>query len=67
MKMDNYEMRTVVKYTNIHRNKKGSLFWDAKATVLIGYLGKGHTLSGEYFITVLTQSKECVKEKGRKA
>jgi len=40
-----------------------SIFWDQDGILLIGYLPKGQTINAEYYLSLLAQLKEILKEK----
>lgn len=42
-----------------------TIFWDCKGILLIDYLEKGKTVTGEYYANVLKQLREAIKEKRR--
>ena len=42
-----------------------SIFWDQDGILLIDYLPKGQTINAEYFLPLLVQLKESLKEKCR--
>jgi len=42
-----------------------SIFWDQDAIFLIDYLPKGQTIKGEYYLSLLVQLKDILKEKCR--
>ena len=40
-----------------------SIFWDAKGILLIDYLPKGQTITGEYYSNLLDQLQQAIEEK----
>jgi len=40
-----------------------SIFWDLNAILLIDYLPKGQTINAEYYLSLLVQLKDILKEK----
>ncbi|XP_014293834.1 histone-lysine N-methyltransferase SETMAR-like [Halyomorpha halys] len=40
-----------------------SVFWDAKGTLLIDYLPTGQTIKGQYYVNLLDQLQEMIREK----
>jgi len=40
-----------------------SVFWDAEGILFIDYLGKGKTITGEYYSNLLTRLDEKIREK----
>jgi len=40
-----------------------SILWDQDGILLIGYLPKGQTMNGEYYLSLLVQLKDILKEK----
>jgi len=40
-----------------------SIFWDQDGILLINYLPKGQTISAEYYLSLLVQLKDILKEK----
>ena len=42
-----------------------SIFWDQDGILLIDYLPKGQTINVEYYLSLLVQLKEILKEKPR--
>ena len=43
-----------------------SVFWDSEGVLMIDYLQKGQTITGEYYASELCQLKEVIKEKCRR-
>jgi hypothetical protein len=41
-----------------------SVFWDAESILLIDYLEKGQTITGEYYSIFLTRLEEKIREEG---
>lgn len=39
-----------------------TVFWDARGIILIDYLEKGKTITGEYYASLLGQLKEEIKK-----
>jgi len=42
-----------------------SIFWDQDGMLLIDYLPKGQTINAEYYLSLLVQLKDVLKEKRR--
>jgi len=42
-----------------------SIFWDQDGILLIDYLPKGQTVNAEYYVSLLVQLKDILKEKRR--
>jgi len=42
-----------------------SIFWDQDGIFLIDYLPKGQTINAEYYLSLLMQLKDILKEKRR--
>jgi len=42
-----------------------SIFWDQDGILLIDYLSKGQTINAEYYLSLLVQLKDILKEKRR--
>jgi len=42
-----------------------SIFWDQDGILLIDYLPKAHTINAEYYLSLLVQLKDILKEKRR--
>jgi len=42
-----------------------SIFWYEDGILLIAYLPKGHTINAEYYLSMLGQLKDILKEKRR--
>jgi len=42
-----------------------SIFWDQDSILLIDYLPKGQTINAEYYLSLLVQLKDILKEKCR--
>ena len=42
-----------------------SIFWDQDSILLIDYLPKGQTINAEYYLSLLVQLKDILKEKRR--
>jgi len=42
-----------------------SIFWDQDGILLIDYLPKGQTINAEYYLSLLLQLKDILKEKRR--
>ena len=42
-----------------------SIFWDQDGALLIDYLPKGQTINAEYYLSLLVQLKDILKEKHR--
>ena len=40
-----------------------SVFWDAQGVLLLDYLPKGHTITGEYYSDLLKRLRESIKKK----
>jgi len=43
-----------------------SIFWDQDGILLIDYLPKGQTINTEYYLSLLVQVKDILKEKCRR-
>ena len=48
------------------RKVLASIFWDQAGTFLIDYLPKGQTINLEYYLSLLVQLKDILKEKRRR-
>ena len=44
-------------------NFLASIFWDQDGILLIDYLPKGQTINAEYYLSLLVQLKDILKEK----
>lgn len=42
-----------------------SIFWDSEGVIMIDYLGKGTTITGEYYTSLINKLREKIKEKRR--
>ena len=42
-----------------------SIFWDQEGILLVDYLPKGQTINAEYYLSLLVQLKDILKEKRR--
>ena len=42
-----------------------SIFWDQDGILIIDYLPKGQTINAEYYLSLLVQLKDILKETGR--
>jgi len=42
-----------------------SIFWDKDGILLVDYLPKGQTINAEYYLSLLVQLKDILKEKSR--
>ena len=42
-----------------------SVFWDCKGVIMVNYLQRGHTITGEYYSNELRQLKDAIKKKHR--
>jgi len=42
-----------------------SIFWDQDGILLINYLSKGQTINAQYYLSLLVQLKDILKEKRR--
>ena len=42
------------------------MFWDQDVILLIDYLPKGQTINAEYYLSLLVQLKNILKEKRRR-
>lgn len=40
-----------------------TIFWDAEGILLIDYLERGQTITGQYYATLITQLRDSIKEK----
>jgi len=47
----------------IRRKFVASIFWDQDGILLIDYLPKGQTIKAEYYLSLLVQLKDILKEK----
>ena len=42
-----------------------SIFWDQDGIILVDYLPKGQTINAEYYLSLLVQFKDILREKRR--
>jgi hypothetical protein len=43
-----------------------TVFWDFEGLILIGYLPRGHTMTGEYWANLIPKVRPAIKEKRRR-
>lgn len=51
------------KQTATAKKVMASVFWDSEGVLMIDYLQKGQTITGEYYASELRQLKEAIKQK----